>query len=181
MQKTILTPELKKQVSQKETTDLGDIDSTVSDLQKNIDNLKKFNINSGPGYSTSGLPGADIYSQFTKSPEFNTWKADTGRAFQKYRKWATGVAAGYPELRLLAPNFPKANDRPDVYISKSKSAMDDMNRNKTIMLDYLNKSGYRTGAFRNSSNQSNEAQETSGWTPEKEARLQELRKKVGNK
>jgi hypothetical protein len=146
--KTTLVPELKKEVSQNELTTLGGISSTVSDLQKNIDTLNKYNITPGPGLSTSGLPGADLYSQFTKSKEFNTWKADTGRTFQKYRKWATGVAAGYPELQLLAPTFPKASDTKENFISKSVSAMDDMNRNKEIVLDYLNKAGYRTGELR---------------------------------
>lgn len=172
-QKTVLAPELKKEVSQTQSTDIATIDSTISDLKKNIENLDKYKIQSGPGYSTSSLPGADIYAQFTKSPEFNTWKSDTGRAFQKYRKWATGVAAGYPELRLITPNFPKADDRHDVYIAKAKSVIDDMNRNKEILLDYLNKSGYRTGALRDKN------KDESSWTPEKEKRLQELRSKKG--
>lgn len=150
MTKTTLVPELKKEVSQSELATLGGVSSTISDLQKNIDTLNKYNLTPGPGLSTSGLPGADLYSQFTKSKEFNTWKADTGRTFQKYRKWATGVAAGYPELQLLAPTFPKASDTKENFVSKSISAMDDMNRNKEIVLDYLNKAGYRTGELRGS-------------------------------
>lgn len=148
MVRTTLVPELKDKVGQSQLKDLAEVDSTVSDLQKNMDTLKKYGFQSGPGYATSTLPGADIYSQFTKSKEFNTWKSDTGRAFQKYRKWATGVAAGYPELQMIAPNFPKVTDKPDVYTSKSISAVDDMNRNKQMFLDYLSKAGYRTGELR---------------------------------
>lgn len=126
--------------------------STISDLKKNLNTLKSNidnkNFNIGPGIVTRGGAVGDIGAQWIRGPEFASFKGDVGRAFQKYRKWATGVAAGYPELSLLAPNFPKTTDEEDVFITKSLSAIDDMERNYGLYLNALSKSNYAVSKYR---------------------------------
>lgn len=145
---SVAFPERKKELSQKTVEDIASISSTVSDLMKNLETQESKKFNSGPGITTRSGAVGDITAQFFRGPEFTSWKSDVGRSFQKYRKWATGVAAGYPELQLLAPNFPKTTDTPEVFKQKTMSAVDDMDRNKKIFLDYLSKSNYATSQYR---------------------------------
>lgn len=141
-------PERKRDLSQKTVEQISGISSTVSDLMKNLQTQEKEQFKSGPGITTRGGAAGDIAAQFFRGPEFVSWKSDVGRAFQKYRKWATGVAAGYPELNLLAPNFPKTTDMPEVFKQKTQSAIDDMERNRDTFLDYLSKSNYVTSQYK---------------------------------
>ena len=146
---SVLFPERKKDLSQKTVDEISDLTSTMSDLNKNLKTQEEKNFNSGPGITTRSGAIADITAQFFRGPEFTSWKSDVGRAFQKYRKWATGVAAGYPELNMLAPNFPKTTDTPEVFRTKTLSAMDDMERNKQIFLDHLSKANYVVSQYKN--------------------------------
>ena len=146
-QKIISKLERKKDISQKTIGDITQMDNTHEVLNKNMNILQEKGIMSGPGIVTLGGPTADIAAQYLRSPEFVTWKASTQRAFQLYRKWATGVAAGYPELQLLAPNYPKSTDKPDVFISKSFDVMKDIEKNRNILIKNLNKGGYATSAY----------------------------------
>lgn len=145
---SVAFPERKRDLSQKTVEDIATITSTASDLMKNLQTQEEKNFNSGPGITTRSGAVGDITAQFFRGPEFTSWKSDVGRAFQKYRKWATGVAAGYPELQILAPNFPKTTDIPEVFRQKTMSAVDDMNRNRDTFLDYLSKSNYATSQYK---------------------------------
>lgn len=133
--------ERKKTLPAKEAGDLADMTSTKLDLDKNIQMLQEKGLQLGPGFSTR--PGAisDILGQM-KGADFATLKSSIGRSFQKYRKWATGVAAGYPELNMLAPNYPKATDTNDVFLSKTLDVMKDIDRNQETTLNYFGDAGF---------------------------------------
>jgi hypothetical protein len=107
----------------------------------------------GPGFDTR--PGAisDMLGQL-KGAEFASLKADIGRNFQSYRKWVTGVAAGYPELNMLAPNYPKMTDANDVFLQKSLDVMKDIERQREILIDHYSKGGYAVSKLRGTSSQS---------------------------
>lgn len=139
--------ERKKTLPAKEASDLSNMASTKQDLNKNILYLKDKGLQLGPGFSTT--PGAisDVLGQI-KGSDFATLKASIGRTFQKYRKWATGVASGYPELNMLAPNYPKATDTNDVFISKTLDVMKDIERNQETTLNYFGDAGYAVGKLK---------------------------------
>ena len=52
--------------------------------------------------------------------DYSQWKVGTEQEFNKYRKWATGVAAGEKELERLAGSFPNVNMSKTQYMSAAK-------------------------------------------------------------
>jgi hypothetical protein len=147
---TVPILERKKALPAKQLEDLGNFENTQRDLGAVVERLKASGLRFGPGFSTR--PGAisDMLGQI-KGKEFAAIKADIGRNFQLYRKTTTGVAAGYPELNMLAPNYPKATDENDVFIQKSIDVMKDIERNREIMLDHFSKGGYAVSKLRKKS------------------------------
>ena len=139
--------ERKKTLPAKEASDLANMSSTKQDLDKNMQYLISKGLQLGPGFSTR--PGAisDILGQM-KGAEFATLKASIGRSFQKYRKWVTGVAAGYPELNMLAPNYPKATDTNETFISKTLDVVKDIERNQKTTLNYFSDAGFAVGKLK---------------------------------
>ena len=152
--KTINKLERKKDLPNTTTEKLNDLEATVYQLNENKNLLQQKNIQSGPGIVTRGGAVGDILGQYLRGPEFVSWKSSVGDAFQKYRKWATGVQAGYPELQLLAPNFPKTTDKPDVFNAKTDRTIKTIEANKKRFLDYLSRSGFAVSAYRNGMAQS---------------------------
>lgn len=144
--------ERKPIIPTKELTELKDIDVNISDLKSNLTYLeKKPEIKNFIGPGIVQRPGAiaDIVAQLGGAPkDFLTFKAKTDLTFQKYRKWVTGVQAGYPELQWIVVDYPKATDTAENYVSKAQNAIVDMERNKTMFLDYLSKAGFATGKFK---------------------------------
>ena len=175
--KTINKLQRKKDLPNTTTSLLNDLEATVFQLEKNKNLLTQNNIQSGPGIVTRAGAVGDILAQYLRGAEFTSWKASVGDAFQKYRKWATGVQAGYPELQLLAPNFPKTTDKPDVFIDKTNETLDTIRNNKKRLLDYLNKSGFAVSAYKNDEKSNGGGDQ--GLTATEEQRLQELEKKFG--
>lgn len=148
---TTLVPEKKKLLGDATIKELGGLEATANDLLKNVNTLftlNKSGKHSGAGYASTNMPGADLYAQYVQGADFASWKSDVGRAFQKYRKWATGVAAGYPELNMIAPNFPKSTDKDDVFIKKTISSIDDLQRNQETLAEYFDKAGYATSSIK---------------------------------
>jgi hypothetical protein len=158
---TVPILERKKTLASKQLEDLGNLDNTQKDLGAVVERLKTSGLQLGPGFSTR--PGAisDMLGQ-VKGSEFAAMKADIGRNFQLYRKATTGVAAGYPELNMLAPNYPKATDTNEVFVQKSIDVMKDIQRNKDIMLDYFSKGGYAVSKLKKTQTQPTQEQPTSG-------------------
>ena len=138
--------------------DLGRMDGTNDNLTRNMETLVSKGMVSGPGYSTIAGPGSDIYSQYVKSPEFNAWKASVGRTFQQYRKWATGVAAGYPELQMLAPLYPKPTDRPEIFIKKTIDVIKENRNIRNRIVENFGKAGYAVSGFKQEGEQTQQNQ-----------------------
>lgn len=152
---TVPVIERKKTLSASKLEELGGLENSRRDLESVIDRLKKSGLQLGPGFSTPPGVISDMLGQM-KGKEFASIKSDIGRNFQLYRKWATGVAAGYPELNMLAPNYPKATDINEVFIQKTLDVMKDIERQKEILLDYYSKGGYAVSQLRNESVKSKE-------------------------
>lgn len=146
---TIYRPERKAKVPREDLSLIKDLDVNISDLESNLQFLKdnpQVKEFLGPGLVQRPGAFADIAAQLGASPkDFPTFKAKSDLAFQKYRKWITGVQAGYPELQWIVVDYPKPTDVPEVYLSKANSAIEGMRRNKEIYLDYLSKNNYATG------------------------------------
>lgn len=149
---TIYRPERKAKVPREDLSLIKDLDVNTSDLESNlqfIESNPKIKEFLGPGLVQRPGAFADIATQVGFAPkDFATFKAKSDLAFQKYRKWVTGVQAGYPELQWIVVDYPKPTDRADVYISKANSAIEGMKRNKDIYLDYLSKNNYAVGSFK---------------------------------
>ncbi len=75
--------------------------------------------------------------------EFASFKSGTEQLFQQYRKYITGVQAGFPELQMLQPIFPTTSDPPSNYVSKALQALDTMKRNEETLLDFESQRGYQ--------------------------------------
>jgi hypothetical protein len=172
MVNTVPILERKKSLPAKQLEDLGKFDNLEQDLDDVVNTLQTKGLRLGPGFSTT--PGAisDMLGQM-KGKNFAALKSDIGRNFQLYRKETTGVAAGYPELNMLAPNYPKATDKNDVFIQKSIDVIKDVKRNREILLDYFSKGGYAVSKLRKNKLE----KQSSVWSPDKARRLEELRRK----
>jgi hypothetical protein len=169
--KTVPLLEKKKTLGAAQLNELGGIENTRQDLRSVVDRLAKSGLQIGPGFDTR--PGAisDMLGQM-KGSEFAALKSDIGRNFQSYRKWVTGVAAGYPELNMLAPNYPKMTYSNEVFIQKSLDVAKDMDRQRNILLDHYGKGGYAVSKLRN-----NPEETQSSLPADKSKRLAELRAK----
>lgn len=77
--------------------------------------------------------------------QFAEFKSGTQQLFQQYRKYITGVQAGFPELQMLQPIFPIATDPPSIYLGKALQAIKTMKTNEETLVDYESKRGYNMG------------------------------------
>ena len=142
------TLERKGRLPAKEANDLGTLEDTTTDLMNILDELTNKGLKFGPGLSTPRGMISDILGQM-KGPEFAALKSKIGRSFQKYRKWATGVAAGYNELSLLGPNYIKPTDNNEVLVEKAIDIAKENLQNRDIMLNTFSDSGYAISKLRN--------------------------------
>jgi hypothetical protein len=143
--------ERKQRLPASELADIGRIrdgNKILNDIKVTLEN---FGLQMGPGFSTRPGAIADLLAQ-SKGANFSALKAKIGRAFQKYRKAVTGVAAGYPELNMLAPNYIKATDTNDVLIQKALDILKEGQDNEEILLDTFSKGGYAVSQLRKKSN-----------------------------
>lgn len=150
--KSVMFPEKKEQLSEKTVESLKDVQTSIYGIEENLKTLeenpeiKKF---LGPGLVQRPGAVADIAAQLGMAPKnFATFKASTDIAFQKYRKWVTGIQAGLKELNWIAVDYPKTTDTAENYISKSNKAIKDMQYNMDLYLDYLSKSNYATSQYK---------------------------------
>jgi hypothetical protein len=149
---TVPIVERKKTLGASQLNELGGLENSRQDLGAVVERLKSSGLKIGPGLDTR--PGAisDMLGQM-KGSEFAALKSDIGRNFQLYRKWATGVAAGYPELNMLAPNYPKMTDNNEVFLKKSLDVMKDIERQREVLLDHYSNGGYAVSKLRNKDKQ----------------------------
>lgn len=146
-QQTIGKLERKKDVSLSVSQNLAGMKNTAITMSKNVNDLLNKDFKIGPGVTTLNNMAGDIAAQYLRGPEFTTWKSEVGKVFQEYRKYVTGVQAGFPEIQFLAVSFPKATDTRESFIRKSQEAVKTINRNVQNSIDTMNKAGYATSAF----------------------------------
>lgn len=121
---------------------LSEFDSAAQGLQKNIDDLARFNLKTDPISGRIPLIGENI-QVFTKSPEFQTWKAQVGQLFQDYRTIKTGAAAADKEIDRLEKLLPAVNEKNnEVFVRKSISFFNAIDRGRENILNNLEDTGF---------------------------------------
>lgn len=83
-----------------------------------------------------------------KSKDFATFKAETDKTFQAFRKETTGAQAALAELGWLAPDYPEVTDNPELYKEKAKVALERIAEGEKLMLDNWGAQGYRTSQLK---------------------------------
>ncbi|MBU2052574.1 hypothetical protein KKH13_05195 [Patescibacteria group bacterium] len=112
-------------------------------------NLQKrtspFNLSAHSGFIGNTALQLEGLMNTSDVSEFASFKSGTEQLFQQYRKYITGVQAGFPELQMLQPIFPVSTDPPSNYISKAVQALETMKTNEDTLIDYEKKRGYQMG------------------------------------
>lgn len=83
-----------------------------------------------------------------KSKDFATFKAESDKTFQAFRKETTGAQAALAELGWLAPDYPEPTDNPELYKKKAITALERIAEGEKLLLDYWGSQGYRTSKLR---------------------------------
>jgi flavin-binding protein dodecin len=155
---TIYTPELKKELPGPATKEFSSMAKTAKALNDNLKMLSKnkdsfekemnyFNPKAKRGGTFWGNVGSMMMKLDPNSKEFATFRAETDKAFQTYRKETTGAQAALAELGWLAPDFPEADDNPELYKHKAIEAIKRINEGQYMYLDQLSNSGFRTSSL----------------------------------
>lgn len=163
------TPKTSPKIPQRQLELLQDTFFVISGL-RDLENRMKTEKYATGIFSPRFYPGVkgDIPMQIRGTPKEASFKADTDKLFQKYRKVTTGVQAGYPELAWLAADMPKTTDRPDIYLSKTEGSINQNIENAKNMIVTLRGAGYDVTNFENQLNQIIGGTPTSKETVDKE-------------
>ena len=154
------TPTLKDPLDAKSTNELGQFRTTRQNLQKNLELInpgveKRMNPLS---YSASRLPGSTMALRLQgamgdkSANDFATFKAETDKVFQQFRKATTGAQAALKELGWLEPDYPMPSDPPDLYRQKANEAIKRLEDGENLLLDLYSQRGFRVGEMRNGMN-----------------------------
>lgn len=164
---TINVPKLKPPVQSKDFEDFKSLQTVGLELKQNIEQLTKnkeeFSKLMGPLKLEAQRPGGflgdigNLMLKMSKDPnkaEFAVFKAETDKAFQKFRKETTGAQAALKELGWIAPDLPEATDSPELYARKADVALRKMDEAQNMLLDMYSQRGFRTGELRKGLNKS---------------------------
>lgn len=149
-------PQLKPPLDVKSTSEIGAFRRTRQNLNNNMnlmtDSVKK---RMNPlSYGASRMPGSNALLKGQSmlgdksATDFITFKAETDKVFQQFRKETTGAQAALKELSWLEPDYPMPNDPPDVYISKANEAMKRLEEGENLLLNLYSQRGFRVGDLR---------------------------------
>lgn len=158
--KVVPTPELKPALDSKSTNELGAFRSTRQNLQNNLNlmtpGVKGFMNPFDPRSGRGGIGQFALKSQSffgdEQANEFLTFKAETDKVFQEFRKATTGAQAALKELGWLEPDYPMSNDPPDLYTQKANEAIKRMEEGENMLLDLYSQRGFRVGDLRKGMN-----------------------------
>lgn len=116
---------------------LTDLDNNVSEA-----NILRRKFEANP--KITGLKNLSFFGEVKGKidPEFASFKSDTNRLFDSYRRVITGMAASESELQRLEASYPMPSDTPAVFRAKLQSVQDLAARVKTRYLQGLKKSRY---------------------------------------
>lgn len=95
-----------------------------------------------------GNIGNFIMKADPKSKNFATFKAETDKVFQAFRKETTGAQAALAELGWLAPDYPETTDNPELYKEKANVALQRIAEGEQLLLNNWNAQGYRTSKLK---------------------------------
>ena len=124
---------------------LESTDKAITRLQKLIQVQQEKQYKTGPMSPRfySGNLG-NVAMQYAGSPEERVFKAENQRFTNDYITAQTGAQRGFKEVQWLQNAIPNpAQDTPENYLANAQSALEDLQRNKTQMLQTLKDAGYR--------------------------------------
>lgn len=154
-------PKLKDPLDPKSTTELGAFRRTRQNLGSNLGLMNKPGVQnrmSPFSYGATRMPGANMLLKGESmmgdktANDFLTFKAETDKVFQQFRKETTGAQAALKELGWLEPDYPMPTDPPDVYTNKSHEAMKRLEEGENLLLDLYSQRGFRVGDLRKGMN-----------------------------
>lgn len=184
-------PQLKPPLDPKATSELGAFRRTRQNLNNNLGLINKgVEQRMSPfSYSASRLPGSTMVLRAQgmmgdkTANDFATFKAETDKVFQQFRKETTGAQAALKELGWLEPDYPMPSDPPDLYRQKAKEAMKRLEEGENLLLDLYSQRGFRVGEIRKGMNPIQQAASGQSKIPSKispEDALAELRRRGHN-
>lgn len=95
--------------------------------------MSPFEIKAWKGGNPIGALGNILIKMNPKDANWSTFKAETDKAFQTFRKETTGAQAALAELGWLAPDYPEADDNPMQYKRKAAVALQRMAEAKELL------------------------------------------------
>ena len=158
------TPALKDPLDAKSTDELGAFRTTRQNLKNNLDMMNQEGIKNRMGpllagkYSASRMPGSNAFLGIQTmggdkgAANFATFKAETDKVFQQFRKATTGAQAALKELGWLEPDYPSPTDPPELYTQKANEAIKRLDEGENMLLDLYSQRGYRVGGLRSGMN-----------------------------
>jgi hypothetical protein len=154
---TAYVPELKKELPVGLEKEFRGFTKTELGLEQNLRLLKEnpeiekemnaMNPKAMRGGTLLGNIGQLMLKLDPKSKDFATFKAETDKVFQSFRKETTGAQAALAELGWLAPDYPETTDNPELYKSKAAEAIRRIQEGKQLLLDTWG-TNYRTSQLR---------------------------------
>lgn len=155
---TSYVPELKNQLPaglEKEYRGFGKVGLALSQNLRTLNDHPEFDKLMSPTSIKAMRPGTLLgnIGNFLlkidpKSKDFATFKAETDKTFQAFRKETTGAQAALAELGWLAPDYPEVTDNPELYKQKAKTALERIAEGEKLMLDNWGAQGYRTSQLK---------------------------------
>ena len=193
------TPKLKQPMDAKTTDEVTAFRSTRQNLINNMrlmtPNVKKYMNPLDPlgraGRNPIGNFALKTQSAFGEQSanDFLTFKAETDKVFQQFRKVTTGAQAALKELGWLEPDYPMPNDPPELYMQKANEAIKRIEEGEELLLNTYSQRGFRVGGLRGGmtpnpfqSNRADSAQDasTTSSQPDTEAIKERLRQRYKN-
>ena len=150
------TPELKQPLDPKATAEIGSFRRTSQNLQNNL-GMMTSDIKGRMGPFRPGAMRGSLGNTVTSvasmmgdkgAAQFATFKAETDKVFQQFRKETTGAQAALKELGWLEPDYPQATDPPEVYSSKANEALRRLKQGEELLLNLYSQRGFRVGDLR---------------------------------
>ncbi len=132
-------------LSDKQTSELATHDKAISAIDDIVEQKKKWDtgkLSMGMN-KVAGMVGLD-------DAQKSAFKSDVGEQLASYIKAISGATVSPTERASLLENVPSVYDNDDTFNAKAQALRKRLERNRQIELEYLNKSGKDTEAFKSS-------------------------------
>lgn len=159
---TSTVPVLKPAVPPAEINDLQSIREIFKKLDDNISlvgdpDVRKYmspaDIRARRGTIPDTILNLQSLLNIEKLPaeKFSSFKAETDKLFQDFRKKTTGAQAALKELGWLEPDYPRSSDTPEIYLRKAYYASLRWAEAEQLLYDLYSQRGYRVGELKGGS------------------------------